>query len=80
VNDVITITVMYSCTLCGNRDTPVKVPARESEMPVVEWMERTIALVGADHHRTNPRCIARQLHDLKIPISGAEWVGGPPIQ
>lgn len=75
-----TITVLYSCTLCGTRDQTLAVPARASEEDVRPWMTRTIALVGADHHQRHPDCIARELHDLKIPMSGAEWIGGPAIQ
>ena len=77
---MIEITVRYSCTLCGVRDRTLAVPAREEAENVVVWMERTIGLVGADHHKQQPGCIARQLHDLKIPMDGAEWIGGPAIQ
>lgn len=76
-----TINVMYSCTLCALIDASVTVPARESETkPVVEWVEETIKLIAADHARRSPLCRPKQLHNLKIPIEGAEWVGGPPIQ
>lgn len=74
------ITVTYSCTLCDVRDEKLEVPARESyEVPVVGWMKHTITLV-AQHHRSRfPRCRARKLHDLKIPMDNAEWIGGPPL-
>lgn len=77
---LITLKVMYSCHLCGLHDAPVFVPARESEENVKPWIDRTILLLAKDHAARRPGCRPRQLHDLKIPITGAGWIGGPPLQ
>lgn len=75
------IVVMYSCTLCGVRDVRAELPARESpDVPVVTWMHDTIARIAQHHREQHPNCIAKQLHDLKIPMDGREWIGGPAIQ
>lgn len=74
------ITVMYSCRSCDVRDEKVDVPARQShEVNVVKWMEGTTARIGQHHRSRFPRCNARKLYDLKIPMDNAEWIGGPPI-
>ena len=36
--------------------------------------------VGADHHLRSPECLSDHLQNLKIPITGADRVGGPAIQ
>lgn len=74
-----TIPVMYSCRLCFTVDRTVHVPARPSEMDVRDWMEQTIRVIGVDHALHAPQCITTSLQDLKIPITDAEWIGGPPI-
>lgn len=75
------IVVQYSCTVCAVRDVKVEVPVRESpDVDVVQWMKQTIARVAGHHRNLHPYCLAKALHDLKIPMQGVEWVGGPPIQ
>lgn len=76
------ISVLYSCILCGLRDITVHVPARmdPDAEDVVRWMEDVVLVaIGNDHHLRSPHCPTRRLQDLKIPITGAEWIGGPPI-
>lgn len=74
-----TICLRYTCDLCGLNDVSLDVPAREHE-DVVAWMHATVQRVADDHRRLSPGCPARELTHLKIPISGAQKVGGPPIQ
>jgi len=71
------ITVFYSCPACGLKDVAVVVPARETE-DVRVWMDKTIRLTCDDHAQRSPSCHPEQLHDLKIPITGADRVGGAP--
>lgn len=75
----VTIRVRYSCPDCGLKKVVCEVPARGEE-DVRIWMEATIASVGADHQRRSPRCHPTQLHDLMIPMTGADRIGGPNIQ
>lgn len=72
------ITVRYSCHECGIKDAAVEVPARELE-DVLVWMDATGRLLGADHARRSPRCRPDHLSDLKIPIEGADRVGGATV-
>lgn len=74
-----TIDVKYSCPMCGLAKVIVRVPARVDE-DVRVWMDQTIALVGADHGRRSPDCHPEELHDLMIPMTGADRVGGPSLQ
>ena len=75
-----TIRVLYSCEGCGLKEVGVDVPARLGDEDVVAWMERTIRLAGNDHRRRSLGCHPKSLQDLKIPITGADRVGGPAIQ
>jgi hypothetical protein len=77
---MITIPVQYSCVLCGVKDYTIQVPARAEADDLIIWMQATIALIAQDHRATHPDCLSATLQDLKIPIDGAEWVGGPPVQ
>lgn len=72
-----TLTVRYSCPLCGIKDAPVQVEERPSEMDVRVWMGQVIAAVSRDHALRSPWCHPSQLHDLKVPIAGAAFIGGP---
>lgn len=73
----LTITVLYSCDLCGLTDAHCDVPAREDE-DVLVWMEQTIQLVAANHHRRSPLCRPKTLKNLMIPMTGRDRIGGPP--
>lgn len=75
------IVIMYSCVLCAVRDQSLSVPARMDPNSLVkEWVESTVTRVHADHLLRHPNCIAKELTDLKVPMDGASWVGGPAIQ
>lgn len=75
----ITIKVRYTCTLCATLDVVVTVPARGDE-DVGKWLDQTAAYIGDDHRRRSPKCVARKMTNLKIPITGADKVGGPIIE
>jgi hypothetical protein len=75
----VTIVVLYSCAECALTKVRCAVPAREEE-DVRVWMDQTIRLVSADHHRRSPRCHPKTLSDLMIPMTGTDRVGGPTQQ
>lgn len=74
-----TVTIFYSCELCGLKRVPCDVPARGEE-DILLWMDATIRLTGRDHARRSPNCHPTKLTDLMIPITGTSKVGGPAIQ
>ncbi len=75
MNDDPTITVLYTCKLCGIVKRPVRVKARTDE-DVRFWMERICMIaVGADHANESPSCMA-QTCDVMIPMSGVDQIGG----
>jgi len=72
--------IRYSCKVCGLKDIEIQIPFRDSNEDVVKWMEsKVIPATGADHRRRSPLCMTQELSDLKIPITGAEYVGGPCV-
>lgn len=71
----VTITVLYSCHLCGLTDIPVPVPARTDE-DVLVWMEQTGGLLSRDHDQRSPLCHPDKLSNVKIPMTGTDRVGG----
>jgi hypothetical protein len=73
------ITVRYSCSLCGLLRVPCRVPARGEEN-VVLWMEGVVLRLSDDHARRSPHCHPDKLTEVMIPMSGAEKVGGAPVQ
>jgi hypothetical protein len=77
----IQIRVLYSCHTCGLTKASCDVPARAAE-DVATWMDATIELLAADHRARSPGCtpVDGQLHDVMIPIGGADKVGGAPVQ
>lgn len=75
-----TIDVRYSCAGCKLTEIHVDVPARESDEDVAAWMDRTIRVLAADHWRRSPRCTAKSLQEVKIPVGGAQHIGGPTVQ
>lgn len=79
MNIEMTITCKYSCPLCGLHRTPIEVPARGTET-VTAWMDATVAKISADHKRRSPRCTARTLKELMIPMTRTNHIGGPSVQ
>jgi hypothetical protein len=73
------IRCLYSCVLCDSLDIAVDVPARGEE-DAAAWMETVTMKIGEDHQRRNPLCRATKIDTLKIPITGANKIGGEPIQ
>lgn len=75
------ITVQYSCVLCGLKNVSLAVPARTSDKVNVKlWLEQTARYIGEDHQMRTPGCPSKSIQDLKIPVDGAEWIGGPTVQ
>lgn len=72
-----TITIKYSCTLCGLKDIDVTIPARYANDDVVHWMSDVGIYLSEDHAMRSPSCHPTSLQDVKIPMDGAEWIGGP---
>lgn len=79
IADPVTIRALYSCNGCGLKNIAVDVPARVDE-DVVAWMDGTVQLLSVDHRRRAPLCTARSMQEIKIPIQGADRVGGPALQ
>lgn len=75
----IKITVFYSCHKCGLENVSLDVKAREQE-DVIKWMEHLGRELSQDHAHRSPRCITKELSDVKIPIEGVDRIGGAPVQ
>lgn len=74
-----TITVLYSCDLCGLKRIPLEVKARDEE-DVVTWMDNVVMLLGLDHRRRSPHCHPKSLTNVMIPMTGSTKIGGPVVQ
>ncbi len=74
------ITVRYSCRGCGLENVPCDVPEREQGSDVCAWAETILGQALADDHiRRSPDCMSRAC-DVMIPITGAQYLGGPAVQ
>lgn len=64
------LTIKFSCDVCGLFRHEMQIPAREDPAveAVVPWMENTIRMIGEEHSRVSPKCPARRLKDLMIPL------------
>jgi hypothetical protein len=71
-----TLGVRYSCNGCGLHDRAVNVPTRGAAETLIAWMDQVGEFVGADHRAVSPTCPSHTC-DLKIPMTGADFVGGP---
>jgi len=76
----VTIRCFYSCDGCGLKDQGVDVPARVGDDDVVVWMEQTVRLLVQDHKRRRVGCHPKSLQEIRIPMAGADRIGGPTIQ
>ena len=75
-----TITVKYSCNLCGVTKAEVAVPVRHPGEDVVKWVEQIVGCnIKSDHTRRSPHCKATNVQNLMIPLNGREMVGGPVV-
>ena len=70
------VMIQYSCPDCGIKDRAVSVTARGNE-DVVRWLENTcIVELSRDHAAISPLCHPEELKDIRIPLSGADKIGG----
>lgn len=75
------INVKYSCDECGLEKAECEVPARAEDTDVRFWVEYICgSAVRVDHYRRSPGCRANTISNLMIPISGADFIGGPAKQ
>ncbi len=72
------IRILYSCLICGLKDVACEVPAREEE-DVIVWLHNSMLFVRDDHGRRSPKCNSDRASDIKIPMTGANKIGGPTI-
>ncbi len=71
-----TLSVRYTCVLCGLEDMQCSIPARAAGTDIVTWMKnQVITAVQEDHKRRSPWCPAREITTLKIPYSGSGPIG-----
>lgn len=81
MSDIIQITCMYTCALCGIVKAHVQVPAREESQDVVTWVREIAAVALAiDHNQRSPDCHPKEFTEIYIPITGAKIIGGPTLQ
>ena len=70
------IVIKYSCYQCGLKKIDLAVPSREDE-DVVFWVEHIVGQhIKDDHLKRSPKCQAKTVQDLMIPVEGTEKVGG----
>lgn len=71
--------VEFSCTLCGLVDQPCYVPEREESEDVAKWFQDVLTPSLYERHKQlSPDCPSRNLKNLKIPITGANYIGEVP--
>lgn len=70
---------LYSCDGCGVTDADFDVPERRSDEDVIAWMEKLRQRVTIEHRFRSPDCQATALAEVKIPMTGAQRIGGLPI-
>lgn len=76
----LTITVLYSCEGCGTKDRGVAVTCRAQHEDVRVWMDQTVVrTLAKDHRARHPTCQATVMQEIKVPMSGRQWVGGPAV-
>jgi len=70
------LTIFYTCDSCGINERPINVKAREKDENIVRWIEQVTICISNDHSRVSPDCRAERMTNVKIPISGADQIGG----
>lgn len=74
------IEVIYSCFACSVIEQKVMVPARGPEDDVVHWVKNILGhAIDLDHSTRSPHCRAETMDHVKIPITGADKIGGAPV-
>lgn len=77
----VSVELRYSCRDCGLHRVSCTVPARTADQDVVEWVEASMRLAAADHHRRNPGCRPREFAEVLLPMDQRTGrVGMPPYQ
>lgn len=74
------ITIRYSCHLCRLEKVHCDVPERQEGADISDWMKIVGAHLSDDHARRSPNCHPDSLSDVLIPVSGAQYIGGPAVQ
>ena len=75
------ITVRYSCHDCGLEDVPCDVPERADPTDIANWVQFVLAdALYNDHRLRSPDCHVSAISEVKIPITGAKYLGGPAVQ
>lgn len=72
-----TLTVFYSCFACGLDDVMCEAPVRQKYEDVFVWMEKLSYVLSDDHDARSPECHVSVLSNIKVPIDGANMIGGP---
>jgi hypothetical protein len=75
-----TVTVKFSCALCGLYRVECLVPERDADQGVVPWMENVTWLISREHDRLSPDCHPPSLSELLVPMTGRPTIGGPVVQ
>lgn len=71
-----TVTVKFSCALCGLKDVAVQVRARASEdEDIADWMNVLARAVGIRHGQLSLLCESKEIKNLKIPVDRDKWLG-----
>lgn len=72
-----TVTVLYSCKLCGIERAPCAVPERLLSEDIGDWMKQTLGpALSRDHDQRSPGCKPDQLREVMIPMTGTDRIGG----
>ena len=77
---IVYTTVRYTCNACGIDDVKVLVRARREDEDIKEWVENVMSWAIIDHHKIfSPKCRARTMANVKIPVGGKnkDLIGGP---
>lgn len=76
-----TVQILYSCKECRLKDRMVTIQARANE-DVIQWTEGVLLVgIAKDHSIKSPFCTAKEITEVKIPISEKENAGiGSPAQ
>ncbi len=71
------IDVRYTCDGCGIIDRIVIVTERKPGELIGDWMDHMRHALARDHRAMSPNCLATEIKQVKIPMSGRRNIGGP---
>lgn len=63
------IQIIYTCGTCSVADRKVALMERGETETIDEFMTRLTQRVSSDHIRQSPRCMARTMQFVKIPLA-----------